>query len=90
MQTKYETQTRVIDPNGREYLKNNNNNNAGQQHAPPHPDIQGQNPETNRNGPGEDAKRNEPASVEGMGESVRGDKGSESPRPASEGNEATR
>jgi dolichyl-phosphate-mannose-protein mannosyltransferase len=80
----------LIDANGRE-INNNGNQQQQQQHAPPHPDIEGQNPETNRNGgEGENARRNEPASVEGLGESVRGDKEPESPRPASEGNEATK
>ncbi|CRG82950.1 dolichyl-phosphate-mannose-proteinmannosyltransferase [Talaromyces islandicus] len=88
LQTKYQTQTRLIDANGREII--NNNNNGDQQHAPPHPDIQGQNPETHRGGNEGNAKRNEPASAEGLGESVRDEKEPESPRPASEGNEATK
>ena len=86
LQTKYETQTRLVDTQGREY----NNGEQQQQHAPPHPDIEGQNPETRGKAEEGNAKRNEPASAEGPGESVRGEKEAESPRPASEGNEATK
>ncbi|KAH8703819.1 protein mannosyltransferase 1 [Talaromyces proteolyticus] len=82
MQTKYETQTRILDADA-------NGNFQKAEHAPPHPDVEGQNPETNRNG-ADNVARNEPASAVGMGKSIRDEKDQDSPRPASEGNEATR
>ncbi|WEW57533.1 Dolichyl-phosphate-mannose--protein mannosyltransferase 1 [Emydomyces testavorans] len=76
--TKYETRTRVVDDQGREIKPNL---------APPHPDIEGQNPETvekgDKNVPGD-----KPASVAGDEKSVQREDGK--PKPASEGKEATR
>ncbi|KMU80639.1 mannosyltransferase 1 [Coccidioides immitis RMSCC 3703] len=76
--TRYETRTRVIDGQGREVKQNV---------APPHPDVEGQNPETvgkdNKNIPGD-----KPASVPGDEKSVPQE--DQKPKPASEGKEATR
>ncbi|EAS35084.2 dolichyl-phosphate-mannose-protein mannosyltransferase [Coccidioides immitis RS] len=76
--TRYETRTRVIDGQGREVKQNV---------APPHPDVEGQNPETvgkdNKNIP-----RDKPASVPGDEKSVPQE--DQKPKPASEGKEATR
>lgn len=83
LQTKYQTQTRVIDANGNEIIK------ADQQHAPPHPDVEGQNPETNRNGE-ETAARNEPASAAGSEKSIYDEKEASAPKPASENQGATK
>jgi dolichyl-phosphate-mannose-protein mannosyltransferase len=82
-QTKYQTQTRVIDADGRDVVK-------GAVHAPPHPDVEGQNPETNRKRD-DGAARNEPASAAaGQDKSVRDEAQAGVPKPASEGNEATK
>lgn len=87
-QTKYETQTRVIDPQGRVHLK-------AVEHAPPHPDVEGQNPQTGSKGKvqgDENAVGNKPASAAGQDRSVRDEDGDQpgKPKPASEGNEATK
>lgn len=84
LQTKYQTQTRVIDEYGNEIIKN-----ADQQHAPPHPDVEGQNPETNRNGE-DSVARNEPASVAGSEKSIYSEREANVPKPASENKAATK
>lgn len=81
-ETRYETKTRIIDAQGREI--------NGEQLAPSHPDAEGQNPETEgQGGTVGEVPINKPASVPGDEKSVeREDDGK--PRPASEGNEATK
>ncbi|KAI1959539.1 Dolichyl-phosphate-mannose--protein mannosyltransferase 1 [Ophidiomyces ophidiicola] len=76
-QTRYETRTRVVDAQGRD---------LEQQLAPPHPDVDGQNPETP--GKGESAHGDKPASVAGDEKSIQRD--DSKPKPASEGKDATR
>lgn len=82
LQTKYSTQTRIIDASGNESVKI-------PEHAPPHPDVEGQNPETNRNGDESVAPRNEPASAAGSEKSVYDDQVASAPKPASEAQGAT-
>jgi dolichyl-phosphate-mannose-protein mannosyltransferase len=83
-QTKYETQTRVIDADGQEVLRR-------VEHAPPHPDVDGQDPQTGGKGKGdESAVGNKPASAAGQDRSVRNEDQPGKPKPASEGNEATK
>lgn len=77
-QTKYETRTRLVDAQGREVKQNV---------APPHPDVEGQNPETVEKQNQKDSG-DKPASVAGDEKSVPRDDGK--PKPASEGQEATR
>ncbi|PGH09533.1 dolichyl-phosphate-mannose-protein mannosyltransferase [Blastomyces parvus] len=80
-ETRYETKTRIIDAQGREV--------GGDQQAPHHPDAEGQNPETaGKNGGAGDAPVDKPASVLGDEKSVERDE--KQPKPASEGNEATK
>ncbi|KAN0072254.1 Dolichyl-phosphate-mannose-protein mannosyltransferase domain containing protein [Elaphomyces granulatus] len=78
-QTRYETRTRVVNAEGQEIFNG--------EYAPPHPDVEGQNPET---GGRRDEKPvgNRPASAAGEGKSLRHE-GHGQPRPASEGKEAT-
>lgn len=83
LQTKYQTQTRIIDANGNQIIKNS-------EHAPPHPDVEGQNPETNRNGDESVPSRNEPASAAGLEKSIYDEKLAIAPKPASEGQPATK
>ena len=89
-QTRYETRTRVVDAAGNDIADGP----AGADgFAPPHPDVEGRNPETAGDGK-EDGARDQPAtaSVEediGKEKKVEKGKGGE-PRPASEGNEATK
>ncbi|PGH10592.1 hypothetical protein AJ79_05415 [Helicocarpus griseus UAMH5409] len=78
--TKYETRTRVIDAQGREL--------GEQELAPRHPDAEGQNPETAGKGGAGEVPADKPASVAGQGKSV--EREERKPKPASEGNEATR
>lgn len=67
-----------MDPNGQEIDDN--------AYAPPHPDVEGQDPQTPENPDAQEGS--EPASVEGDEKSVeQEDQGK--PKPASEGNEAT-
>jgi dolichyl-phosphate-mannose-protein mannosyltransferase len=74
-ETKYETKTVQMDGAP-----------PGEVHAPPHPDVEGQNPETpQRRGDGSVADK--PASPESQEESLLREQ--EKPKPASEGNEAT-
>jgi dolichyl-phosphate-mannose-protein mannosyltransferase len=87
LQTRYQTQTRVIDADGNEIIKHVH---AGE-HAPPHPDVEGQNPETNRKGNNgeESVARNEPASAAGSEKSVYDEKEASAAKPASENQAAT-
>ncbi|OAX84102.1 hypothetical protein ACJ72_01538 [Emergomyces africanus] len=80
-ETRYETKTRIVDVHGRE---------LGWEHlAPRHPDVEGLNPETAVKGGGAgDVHADKPASVPGDEKSVERDEGK--PKPASEGNEATK
>lgn len=57
-----------------------------EQHAPGHPDVEGQNPETLKDGE-EVVPGDKPASVEGDEKSIQRD--DEKPKPASEGHKAT-
>lgn len=77
-ETKYETRTKVIDEQGREIPEE-------VLHAPPHPDVEGQNPETVER---KDAQLpvEQPPSSDGEEESLM--KEQEKPKPASEDNEA--
>lgn len=74
--TRYETKTRLLDDYGNEVDLVDNV-------APPHPDAEGQNPET----PDINPERSQPASAKGKEESIDLELGK--PRPASEGNDAT-
>lgn len=85
LQTRYQTQTRVIDEDGNEIIKHVH----PVEHAPPHPDVEGQNPATNRNG-GENVARKEPASAAGLEKSVYNEKDASAPKPASENQGATK
>lgn len=76
--TRYETKTRILDEDGNEIEQIIEEN-----VAPPHPDVEGQNPET----PDQPRDRKQPASAAGESESREVDQGK--PKPASEGNEAT-
>ncbi|KAI9767736.1 MAG: hypothetical protein M1835_006993, partial [Candelina submexicana] len=90
-QTRYETRTRIVDAAGNEVADGTP---GAEGFAPPHPDVEGRNPETLDSN--EQEAREQPATV-----AVGGDVGKEDgveqgkarggkPRPASEGNEATR
>ena len=89
--TRYETRTRVYNGEDRVGEKEN-------LHAPPHPDVDGQNPETGaRSGGSSDDQqkshaRDKPASAAGEEGSVLNErqKNSGQPKPASEGQEATK
>lgn len=72
-ETQYETKTMMVDGNG-------------EPHAPPHPDVEGQNPETYQKE--SDGGVDNPASS-GEGDEESYLKKQEEPRPASEGSEAT-
>ncbi|KAI9813513.1 MAG: hypothetical protein M1832_006311 [Thelocarpon impressellum] len=87
--TKYETRTRVVDAAGNEL--------PGEPVAPPHPDVEGRNPETVKDGEGKDGEgkgRERPATAdakEDVDKEQRAEQGQDKkPRPASEGNEATK
>lgn len=89
-QTKYETRTRLVDAAGNDLGEGQ----AGAEGvAPPHPDVEGRNPETA--GAGKDGEaRDQPATASvgddvGKEQRVEKAKGGK-PRPASEGNEATK
>lgn len=77
-ETKYETRTKVIDEQGREISEE-------VLHAPPHPDVEGQDPETV---PRKDAQVpvEQPPSADGEEESLMKEQGKA--KPASEDNEA--
>lgn len=78
--TRYETRTRVVDADGNEVLVDGEG-----QVAPPHPDVEGVDPNTEKMRVEEEEKVPEAAeSVEGEKEKV----GKEA-KPASEGNDAT-
>lgn len=88
--TRYETRTRVYDPDGK-LIEGDDS------HAPPHPDVEGQNPETGaRPGSSDEQQQSpvsdKPASAAGEEGSVRNEKQNNSgqPKPASEGKEATK
>ena len=79
--TKYETRTRLVDAQG--------NVMGGEAVAPPHPDVQGQDPDTSGL-PGQKGKR-EPAEAEMRSAgSVPGRKDHAKPKPASDASEATK
>jgi dolichyl-phosphate-mannose-protein mannosyltransferase len=89
--TRYETRTRVLDQDGKQVDEDS--------HAPPHPDVEGQNPETGaRSGGSSDEQQkkshggDKPASAAGEEGSVLNEKQKNSgqPKPASEGKEATK
>jgi dolichyl-phosphate-mannose-protein mannosyltransferase len=89
--TRYETRTRIYDPEGKPLEGEDS-------HAPPHPDVEGQNPETGaRSGASPDEQQkshqgDKPASAAGEEGSVVNEKQKNSgqPKPASEGKEATK
>jgi dolichyl-phosphate-mannose-protein mannosyltransferase len=90
-QTRYETRTRIVDAAGNEVADGMQ---AAEGLAPPPPDVEGRNPETADSN--EQEAREQPATV-AVGDDVGKEhvveqgkiRGGE-PRPASEGNEATR
>ncbi|KAI9654402.1 MAG: hypothetical protein M1829_000933 [Trizodia sp. TS-e1964] len=91
--TKYETRTRIVDGLGKEVKDAKI---PVEPVAPPHPDIEGRNPETNK-GEAEEERREQPAtSVDAEGDVSKeakvgqGIKMEGKPRPGSEGNEATK
>lgn len=75
--TTYETRTRHVDADGNEIDK-------AEQHAPQHPDVEGQNPDTSGNA----EPRSQPASAAGKGQSREDDEAGK-PKPASDASEAT-
>ncbi|OJD16883.1 hypothetical protein AJ78_02980 [Emergomyces pasteurianus Ep9510] len=80
-ETRYETKTRIVDAQGREV--------GGEELAPRHPDVEGQNPETaGKAGGAGEVQADKPASIPGDEKSVERNEGM--PKPASEGNEATK
>ncbi len=89
-QTRYETRTRVVDAAGNEIADGA----AGAEgFAPPHPDVEGRNPETA--GDGKEGEAREQPATASVGDDVGKEKKVEKgkggkPRPASEGNEATK
>ena len=89
--TRYETRTRIVDAYGNEISEG-----IVEGVAPPHPDVEGRNPETAGGQPGSDEARDQPATAdakEDVGKERKVEKGQKQdgkPRPASEGNEATR
>lgn len=78
-QTSYEVRTRLVDSDGQEIDDN--------AYAPPHPDVEGQDPQTLGNA--DAAEKNEPASVDGEEKSVEQEDQGKA-KPASEGYEATK
>ncbi|OJJ43433.1 hypothetical protein ASPZODRAFT_136291 [Penicilliopsis zonata CBS 506.65] len=80
-ETRYETRTRLENAHEVDVVDG--------RIAPPHPDVEGQNPETFGQPAGENAANKAPASVPGDEKSVE-QQDSLEPRPASEGNEATK
>lgn len=83
--TRYETRTRVVDADGNEVYE-------GEAVAPPHPDVEGRNPETAEKG---EAKANEQPPTVGAAEDMQKEKSIEGkdkgkPRPASEAKAATK
>ncbi|KAI9843980.1 MAG: hypothetical protein M1838_002386 [Thelocarpon superellum] len=93
--TRYETRTRVIDAAGNE-IAIMDGGGEGEGVAPPHPDVDGRNPETPKAAGDAGEARHQPATAD-----AKGDVGKEAqlerdspaagaPKPASEGNEATR
>ena len=91
--TRYETRTRVLDQDGNPVSEGVVA--AGEGVAPPHPDVEGRNPETLRGSVDEQVNLEKPATQSevqadvGKEESI-GKGSSGKPRPASEGNEATK
>lgn len=81
--TKYETRTRVVDAAGNEVVGPDVGGEGGV--APPHPDVEGANQQTKKKDGEEDQVPKEAS------ESKAGEKEADqsSPKPASEGNEAT-
>lgn len=84
-ETRYETRTKVIDPQDQDVYGEDSND---RHHAPPHPDVEGQNPETANRGDEVPAPQ-QPASAVGEEQSVEAADVRE-PKPASEGKEATK
>lgn len=70
--------TRLVDADGQEIDDND--------YAPPHPDVEGQDPQTAENPNAQEG--NEPASVDGEEKSVEQEDQGKA-KPASDGNEAT-
>ncbi|KAI0476404.1 dolichyl-phosphate-mannose-protein mannosyltransferase 1 [Xylariaceae sp. FL0804] len=81
--TKYETRTRVLDANGNEVLMPVEEL-AGAGVAPPHPDVQGADQETKQSAKDNSVPQEASSSQDGQKEAE-----GKSPKPASEGNEAT-
>ena len=87
--TQYETRTRLVDEHGNEVSPP-----AGADGiAPPHPDVQGQNPETAGGRRVPDEAKEQPATAdveEDLSKERSVEQGKQKPRPGSEGNEATK
>ena len=88
--TRYETRTRVLDAMGNEI-----SDGVGVEAiAPPHPDVEGQNPETAGGKRRAEEVREQPATVDAKADSGNERSGEriekQKPRPGSEGNEATK
>ncbi len=85
MQTRYETRTRILDAAGHEIYE------GPVEHAPPHPDVEGSNPETAAEDENS-SKDTKPASVQ-VDIDVDREKSAEvegkKAKPASDANEAT-
>jgi dolichyl-phosphate-mannose-protein mannosyltransferase len=86
IQTRYETRTRILDSAGNELYEGPVEGN----YAPPHPDVEGANPETPAV-PKSDAPEQPPvADVEtDLLKEKSAEEEGKKPKPASEGNEAT-
>ncbi len=93
--TRYETRTRIVDADGNEVADGiidgkYPDGRIVEGLAPPHPDVEGRNPETG--GEPQEAASDAPATV-AVGDDLEKERMAEenqgSPRPASEGNEAT-
>jgi dolichyl-phosphate-mannose-protein mannosyltransferase len=78
-QTKYETRTKLVDEHGNEVNPSDI--------APPHPDVEGQNPQTK--GVPEEQANVSPADAEAGGSVKKGDDDSKA-KPASDASEATK
>ncbi|KAI9848546.1 MAG: hypothetical protein M1837_007215 [Sclerophora amabilis] len=92
-ETLYETSTRYLDAAGNELPPDA----AAESVAPPHPDVEGRNPETLDGAIGDEGAREQPATadadvdVDKEQSVVKGEMGNDGkPRPASEANEATK
>ncbi|PKS12088.1 hypothetical protein jhhlp_001384, partial [Lomentospora prolificans] len=86
--TRYETRTRIVDQEGNEVIVGEDGQPIPEEYAPPHPDVDGVDPNTQKLGRPDDPipreEREDVPSKEGEAEAR-----ASSAKPASEGNEAT-